>query len=199
MTMDDSELRVTQKRRDIGLNIPDNWNTVYEFAKWWTDSNMPLLIPQDYEVYVSDDATSIPIFRKGRFQVELYLIYPGPNLPIHEHPGVEVIKMRLNTYDKNCKISNQETSGPTLMKGQSHGAGVNFKNTYQNNEVETQGFPLLAFQKWEEDIPMSTVASRWKGKSVGPKQEVLVRRFKPDAYIKDGYIDVTISMENELD
>ena len=172
------------------LQIPDTWNSVYEFGQWWCDNGMPILLPQNYEVYLSDDATSICLFRKGQFQVELYLIHPGPNLPVHEHPGVEVIKMRLNTYSDNGQLVEEEIGSPTLLRGESHGAGINFKNR-DSGTISEQGFPLLAFQKWDNELTPTTVASRWKGKMVGPLQAGIVKRFSPDALIEDDFIDVT--------
>jgi hypothetical protein len=31
----------------------------------------------------------------------------------------------------------------------------------------------------------------WKGPTVGPLQEALIKRFNPDAYVVDGYADIT--------
>lgn len=186
-------LRSIQQPKHNTLEIPDTWASVYDFGQWWCDNGMPILLPVDYEVYLSDDATSVCLFRKGRFQVELYLIHPGPNLPIHEHPGVEVIKMRLNTFKEDLSIEREEIGSPTLMRGQSHGAGINFKDKGDSNNVAKQGFPLLAFQKWEEGLEISTVAARWKGKMVGPMQAGIVKRFNPAAFIQDDFIDVTRS------
>jgi hypothetical protein len=36
----------------------------------------------------------------------------------------------------------------------------------------------------------------WKGKTVGPMQENLIRRFHPDAYVIDGYADITRKMSD---
>lgn len=158
------------------LNIPDTWDNVQEFAEWWMRSGMPMMFPPNPEVFLSDDATAISIFRKGRFQVEMYLIHPQPKVPEHEHPGVEVIKMSL-THREMPIMSN------VLKDGESHGAGVRV-------EGESIGFPLIAFQHWLTREP-TTIASMWKGKTVGPLQEALIKRFNPNAYVIDGYADVT--------
>lgn len=159
------------------LHIPDTWNNVEEFADWWIKSGMPLIIPDSVEVFLSDDATSVALFRKNRFQVELYLIHPNPIVPLHEHPGVEVIKVRL--YGKKYPyLSN------TLKNGESHGAGIRL-------DAESKGYPLLAIQHWLDRDP-ETIAAMWKGDTVGPKQESLIKRFNPNAYIKDGFADITI-------
>lgn len=172
--------------------VPDTWDNVTEFARWYCDNDMPFAPPPDFEVYRSDDATSISLFRKGRYQVELYLIFPSPNLPVHEHPGVEVIKMRLDSYPPTSK--RPFGASGVLRKGESHGVGANFKQIPKedDNSKVYRGFPLLAFQKWDEGLEMTTVAARWRGKTVGPRQEDLIRRFDPDAFVVGGYADVTL-------
>jgi len=156
------------------LEIPDSWKNVEEFGKWWIQNGMPIIIPQDVEVFLSDDATAVCLFRRGQFQVELYLIHPNPIVPVHEHPDVEVIKVRLS--GKTHPFLSE-----TLKAGESHGSGI-------RNESEEKGYPLLAIQHWLTREP-TTVASMWKGKTVGPKQESLIKRFNPDAIIEDGWAD----------
>lgn len=158
------------------LVIPETWASVEEFADWWLRSGMPIKFQENSEVFLSDDATAIALFRKGRFQVELYLIHPHPKVPVHEHPDVEVIKIRLDGK-KYPYLSN------TLRNGESHGAGLVL-------EAEDKGYPLLAIQHWLTREP-STIASMWKGNTVGPMQDALIRRFNPNAFIKDGYADIT--------
>lgn len=164
------------------LEIPETWAGVKEFADWWMASGMPMLFPKNPEVFLSDDATAISIFRHGRWQVEMYLIHPNPLVPEHEHPGVEVIKMTL-THAKVPLMS------AILHDGESHGAGARV-------EAESIGFPLLAFQHWKTREPC-TIAAMWKGPTVGPKQEALIRRYNPDAYVVDGYADITKKVNND--
>ena len=161
------------------LVIPDTWKNVEDFADWWFRNGMPIKFQDSSEVFLSDDATSIALFRKGRFQVELYLIHPNPTVPVHEHPDVEVIKARLDGK-RYPYLSN------TLHNNETHGAGLRL-------EAEDRGYPLLAIQHWLTRDP-TTIASMWKGNTVGPKQESLIRRFNPDAYIVEGYADITRSV-----
>lgn len=156
--------------------VPDTWPNVHAFAHWWCDAGMPLFTPLGSEVFLSDDATSICIFKRGSFQVELYLIHPQPNLQGHEHPDVEVIKMRV---DELCWGNMSQV----LTNGNSHGTGA---AAY----ADSRGFPLVAFQHWKVREPC-TVAAAWKGPTVGPKQEALIRRFYPNAFVEPGYADIT--------
>jgi hypothetical protein len=162
------------------LHVPDSWNDVKEFATWWIKANMPMAFSKDSEIFITDDATTTCLFKKGRWQVELYLIHPCPIAPIHEHPGVEVVQMRLDSK-KHFVLTE------ILHRGEAHGAG-------KRNENEILGFPLIAFEHWQDREPC-TIAAMWKGKTVGPKQEALIRRFHPDAYVVDGYADITRKKE----
>jgi len=169
-------------------SIPETWDDVREFAHWWCGVGMPFLPPDGAEIFLSDDATSMCVFRRGRFQVELYLIHPNPNLQAHEHPGVEVIKMRIEgTYSpRTGPFESSPTWGrlsETLLDGQAHGS--------TGSQYSRQlGFPLVAFQQWKHREPC-TVAAAWKGPTVGPMQENLIRRFYPNAFIERGYADIT--------
>ena len=174
MNMDYEIVEIPHKN----LAVPDTWDNVREFAHWWMQAGTPIMIEKGAEVFLSDDATASCLFRKGRFQVEMYLIHPQPTLPSHQHPGVEVIKMRLGSpnFDGIC-FSN------VLREGEAHGSNMKM-------EAETTGYPLVAFQHWLTRDP-TTIASMWKGTTAGPRHEAIIRRFNPDAYIKDGYADIT--------
>jgi hypothetical protein len=60
-------------------------------------------------------------------------------------------------------------------------------------EAETDGYPLVAFQHWLHSDP-NTIASQWKGPTAGRKHEALIRKFHPNAYIVEGYADITRSV-----
>ena len=157
------------------VDLSMTWADVDAFARWWCDAGMPMLPPANAEVFVTDDATAFCLFRQGRFQVELYLIHPGPCLDSHEHPGVEVIQMQM--------IGEFGKFGKTLETGMSHGGGL-------AQAGAGRGMPLMTFEHWVECEP-STAAAAWRGPTVGPKHEALIRRFYPTCYVEAGYADIT--------
>jgi len=157
------------------VDIPDSWSDVQEFCDWYIKNDMPIHFGIDTEIYCSDDATSVCLFRKNNFQVELYLVHANPLVNIHEHPNVEVIKLAIE--DGIGRASE------ILKMGMSHGVGARASD-------KKKGFPLLAFQHWKKSTP-STVAAAWKGKTVGPKHEALIKRFYPHSLVLNGYADIT--------
>lgn len=165
------------------IKIDKEWENVTEFCDWYIENNLPMNIPKNYEIFLSDDATAVTLFRHSNFQVEMYLIHPYPKVPIHEHPGVEVIKVRLYYEEDHIRAE----ASDVLRNGQSHGVGMRL-------EREDKGFVLLAVQHWKDQKP-STVAATWKGKTVGPLQENLIRRFHPESLILDGYADISKTKE----
>lgn len=157
-----------------------DWPSVVEFMDWYMENGRPINFG-DQEVFCTDDATAVCLFRRGQFQVELYLIHPNPLVQAHEHPDVDVIKMRI--------FNDLAVASPALTNGNSHGDGMRL-------EAEKQGFPLLAFQHWKNGTP-TTIASSWKGETAGPKHSALIKRFHPNALNKLNYADITREVQNE--
>jgi hypothetical protein len=159
--------------------IPETWENTESFANWYVTNNTPFLPPAGTEVFMSDDATAFCMFRKGQFQVELYLVHPQPNVPNHEHPGVEVVEVAVMDTVVNLV--------PVLKNGQAHGSGIREK-------ANVAGYPLISVQRWHPKLTPTTVAAQWKGKTAGPMHSALIKRFHPDAYVTDEYADVTRKM-----
>jgi hypothetical protein len=170
------------------INIPDDWSSLEEFVDWYLDSRMPLMIPWDAEVIVSDDAAAVSIFRKGNYQVEFYLEFPRMYIREHCHPRMEVIVMDLGG-GKLAPKSHMNTSSlwgkiyETLKPGDYHGG--------ETAGALGNGFITLAFQRWENPEEMTSAAVQWKGKIQGPRQAELIKRKKKNAIVEDNYADVT--------
>ena len=170
--------------------IPETWDTVENFTGWWIKNRMPLMIPNDAEVIVSDDATAVCVFRHGRFQIEFYIIKPHYSIESHCHPGMEIMTLYFaggknspygarsfhNTADKWGRVRSK------LESGEYHGG--------EDTDVFS-GFVLVALQKWDEGIPMTSAAINWTGSTAGPMQEALIKKHRPDAFVEPGYADVT--------
>jgi mannose-6-phosphate isomerase-like protein (cupin superfamily) len=67
------------------INIPDTWNNIDDFAQWYRAAGFPILPPADTKVYVTDMSYSTIVFRKGPFQVEMYLMAPDQQALPHSH------------------------------------------------------------------------------------------------------------------
>lgn len=169
--------------------IPESWETIEDFTNWYLEQRMPLTIPWDAEVIQTDDATAICIFRKPPYQVELYLIHPKLSIPIHAHPGMDVITMSLGGGKNDTKsITGTSTNwgniAENLKDGESHGGQGMLRNSL--------GFGLLSFEKWPEHTVLTSAAIHWKGKTAGPLHDALIKKHYPEAVIYPGYADISV-------
>lgn len=173
--MDDNKpifLDMRMSRYD--LEYPD-WKNVIEFARWYTDNHMPVIINGAPRIYVTENATSYVAFEHGRFQAEMYIGHPGRKVdtPNHSHPGVDLITIALNYYETDfwAKFI-------SLPSGNTHGA--NFPEA---------GSVFLTCQHWKDDRKMTSAAANWTGKLVGPIQEIMIRQNYTNAIFNDGHVN----------
>lgn len=170
------------------LEIPESWGSVEDFANWYMSNRMPWMVPWDAEVIVSDDATAITVFRKGRFQVELYLVHPNMAIPTHSHPGMESVIIRLGAGNlgRRLPLGVSEIWGamaPVLHAGEVHGG--------RPLGFSPKGYAMLTFQQWDEGLELSSAAVQWRGDTAGPKQDALIKAHLPAAFVEPGFADVT--------
>ena len=154
------------------LTIPETWDTLEDFLEWFMDSRMPWIIPEDSEVYVTDNASSIILFRHDLYQVELYINYPKTKAPLHGHPGMDLITMQVGRMNP----IQWAHSSKVLTSGKRHSA----------NFASEKGTVFLTFEKWIPGIPMTSASVNWSGRTVGPVHEKLIKRHFPNVEIVDG-------------
>lgn len=168
------------------LRIPESWPSLEAFAAWYIDAGLPMLPPADFHPFRTDDAVAICTFRQPPFQVELYVIDDPLEVPLHEHPHVEVIQYVFDRADlAQHGRARPRQLGPKLGKGMAHGAVGPDDRQHDGNGV------LYTFERWPDGVTPSTVSAVWKGPVVGPRHEELIRRIFPEAYVKDGFADIT--------
>ena len=200
-----------------GLTIPDDWESLEDFVEWFVESKYPIIIPWNAEVRRTDDATTICLFRKGQYQVEIYLIYPFLNRHIvvassvlfrkgqyqveiyliypgymiqpHQHPGVEVITMNMGGGKRGTK---NVLGGSSIAGTLSTKLNTGEIHGGESSTIMSDGYVLLSFEKWSTDIKMTSAAIHWKGPTAGPIHDKLIEKYYPGAVTNPGYADVTL-------
>ncbi len=174
------------------IEIPAvGWSNVSDFRKWYLDARMPIRPPNNAGVFITDDATAMCVFRAPPYQVELYLIHPNEVVDRHCHPGMETELMSLG--------GGSDGGGSLGISGLFGGiAPVIFDEQHHGGNPEplgggglSLGCAMLTFEKWPKNVPMTSASVRWKGNTAGPRHEALIREYYPNAYVIDGYADVT--------
>lgn len=177
------------------ITIPDDWASLEDFVDWYVEQRMPLMIPWNADVIRSDDAVAICLFRRGHYQVEFYIEYPNMYIYKHSHPRMEVITMTMGGGG-NWKSPENSTTNTAHVWG-----GLSAKLTNGNYHAGDpqggtgNGFVILAFQRWDNPEEMTSAAVQWKGETQGPWQTNLIKKHYPKAYIRDGFADITKTIE----
>lgn len=172
-----------------GLDIPEDWGSVSEFAQWYMNCGMPWMLPWDAEVIRTDDATAICVFRKGRWMAELYLIHPDMAVPVHCHPGMESVIVRLgagNMGTRDPKTGLASVWGsitPVLHSGEIHGG--------RPLGFSKKGYAMLTFEQWPVGVTPTSAAILWKGATAGEVHDNLLLKHTPRALIEPGMADCT--------
>lgn len=176
------------KRIYPDLTIPDDWDSLDDFVEWYMAAEMPMVVPWDATVFRTDDATAISIFRKGRYQLELYLIHPKEIIQVHSHPGMEIITVSMGggmvcgpeyLHGTSFRVG---STAIKLMEGEYHGGAPTGNST---------GFVLLSFEKWLRDVPITSAAVQWCGPTAGPIHDELLTKYYPGSVELPGQGDVT--------
>lgn len=160
------------------LNIPNNWNSLEDFVDWYMASKMPIIIPEDSQVYVNENSTSIVFFRHGNFQVELYITFPGTYVEPHFHPGMEIITMQIGKMNKNIIWG---SCSDKLIPGKYHEA--DFRSE--------KGCVFFTFERWFDEKNMTSASVNWKGKTVGKKHIENILAQYPNSFVNGYYVDVS--------
>jgi hypothetical protein len=170
--MVDSHKKLIERLESLNVNnILDFYDvTCNEFG-------VPLVLNNLYshEMYQTDNAISIPIFRWRNFQIELYLITDVDTVYEHSHPGVKVLQ-QVYFYGTGWR-----SPSPVLLYPETH-AG---KGTMPEKTI------MLTYEQWTPKVNMTTLAATWKGKTGGPIQDALIKKIYPDAIVENGYADVS--------
>jgi hypothetical protein len=158
-----------------------NFTSLEKFAKWYDQHGNPLLCSNSLSrLYITDDAVAITLFQWKNYQVELYILYAPEKAPMHSHPGIQVIQ-------KPYSFKQTKWLAPVsrLIFPQEHGAIGSGGESFNL---------MLVYEKWHPSLKMTTAGAVWKGKTVGPIQENLIRELYPLALVKNGYADTSLGL-----
>jgi len=149
------------------------WQTVEEFRDWYCAAGMPIRPPFLNPVFHTDNAMSLCLFRKGKFQVELYIAEPNSTSPPHTHPGVESAFVYLTGNIQSNLEGRDNPDVQQWQKPQQDGTHMLFKSRVSSPDgiphwlgIGPEGGAFLSFEYWKDKEPVS-VTVNWDGELVG--------------------------------
>lgn len=140
-TKQQHEVVVSAKEYFADINMPESWDNLKSFIEWYLGARMPLMVPWNSTMAITDNTTSVPLFRKFPYLVEMHLVHPGCSVPEHCHPGVEVVVMIMggggNTFAEWGDFKQKLFAGEYYKLGDANRS--------------KEGLVYMTFSKWPND------------------------------------------------
>lgn len=153
------------------------------FAHWFLQQPIGSLTPPGRDaVYDFDELTSMVLYRKGEYQVELFLVKPTTTkmqLPgEHRHPNVDSFEYHLSgdiRFTLNGVQTVPDEQCAALVDGVSWLCGkhlTRIKPTdWHGASMSAGSGAFLSIQKWLEGVQPTSVGMDWEGKPHAEKQK----------------------------
>jgi hypothetical protein len=160
------------------------YNNVEQFKDWWLKAGRPLRPPFENAIHTTDIAYAVCLYREGRYQVELYIIKPNSETPMHAHPGISQMTMFLTgnmSFSREAGVFRDlfEYNKPK-ENGSHHLLGVTVETVEGvAHAVKThkEGGAFLVFEHWHDKDPTS-VAINWEGELVGDQHAQTIQSYQ---------------------
>ena len=162
------------------------WNDVEEFADWYEKEGFPFLPPQNNAIYRTNNASVVVLYRKGQYQVELYIADADDVTPEHNHPGIESIIMYISG-DGNTTLNGNAIADPTPFWNMTNlnGTSYLFKQRVRLDPKDThglstgpRGFAFLSIEKWPDGITPTSVSVHWDGETTGEIHDAQISKVR---------------------
>jgi quercetin dioxygenase-like cupin family protein len=149
------------------MKTPQEWNSVNEFATWFLNQRIIDFIP-----FMKPDSINFGaigravLFRHDRFQVELWIIWPGEtSFPEHEHPDVDTVEVHLCGKIQFTLDGEPVDSTRTLVLNDGKQISVIDIPKDQTHQASagSEGAMFLSIQMWPEGVQPTSVALNWRG------------------------------------
>jgi hypothetical protein len=169
------------------IQIPNDWSSLDEFATWYRNAGFPILPLQDSCINMADITYSLIVFRKGRFQVELYLVAPNSDNGLHTHPHASKFVHCAGAgegYNETETIAlgqNVPAESPDEID-KDFGLFAPSTVAYEKHGLRTsnRGVAFFNIEMWPDDGSTPTSALiEFIGKSVGPMHDE-IKSANPD-------------------
>ena len=154
------------QNKDVLTEFKDQYINSDKFNKIQVPFNEPLMFVEDI--------TGLVIYRKGQFQVQLFICVPNCFIPRHRHPNVDSFELFL--YGMKFDHSDQTVIDNDMAMEQHQGMP---KHQYKTIRVKPNewhgaiasknGGAFISIQHWLNGVKPTHVGADWQGETMGQK------------------------------
>ena len=107
--------------------------------------------------------SGVVLYRRGQFQVQLFILPPFTEIDLHTHPNVDSYEVFVSgDIDFICDgvLHNENSLGSSIRVG---------PNCVHGGKFGYNGGCFLSIQKWLNDVPPTSVGYDWKDQHNNPR------------------------------
>lgn len=134
------------------------WDTLTQFTSWWWRSGSPYEVPKN-PVKRCAGSVEFVLFRRGMFQVEQVILFPGFPVPAHAHPNLDTYETHL-TGTGQAWLNGAKLPEPNYRRGPRARRLLIKAGEFHSGEA-TEPVVTLSFQKW--NIEPTFISDNWIG------------------------------------
>lgn len=174
-------------------DIPD-FDSFEDFCYWYINDGYFICYPENWMLADIGNSYETIIFRHKQYQVEMYFISKGFDIPRHAHHGANTLEIILSPQQKSLKYSNPTTIESIRERIRLSGSPHGGKSSplMEPQELEGRGgYILVVLQEWcsTEAGRQTFISNRYTGFAMSEQHISNVLETYPDAIIEIKKID----------
>lgn len=164
----------------MALELPETWENLDAFVKWYIENGYPRNPPTPNETYFTDVGTSVIIFRHDHYQAEFYIGSPHFNTSKHFHPFEQTIMTVGGNGEGRRGTNINDDTKWTQITDKAHNRVGRFLPPHQWHQLSSfdRGLYFFNFQRWPDKSKMSSAIIGYYGESLGPVHDDLMDSFE---------------------
>lgn len=146
-----------------------------QFVLWYSEASLAVpFVPIEGGCSFVEGVTGLVLFRRGQFQVQLFIVDPSVTIPSHVHPNVDSYEVFLSgmqfTFEEEIVITHEnalvknEDTGSALARGYCIRVMPHEKH---GGTASRGGGSFLSIQHWLNGVSPSSVGNDWEGDTMG--------------------------------
>jgi hypothetical protein len=144
-----------------------------EFMHWWRNTREININPYEDRIVHAGDTAGVTLYRKGEYQVELFIVQPNSVILPHIHPNVDSYEDYIAgdiDFVLEGKLYNYMNGGNSELPSiDENYLSVNeplrvHPNSWHGGVFGKRGGTFISIQRWLNGVPPKFVGDDWVGK-----------------------------------
>ena len=149
-----------------------------EFLEWYVANPRHAAIPFHHGFTFDQGVCGFVLFRQPPYQVQMFIVAPGYDVPEHRHPNVDSFEVYLGGHLEmrlaGHVVVNPDEASVCAPNGLSHARGCVLRlrpRDWHGGKAGASGGAFLSVQKWLNGLDPTSVGDDWMGPRAQTREE----------------------------